>query len=203
MDSNLFLRGLILGFSIAAPVGPIGILCIRRTLASGLATGFVSGLGAASADALYGSITALGLTAISSFLVSQQMWLRLAGGLALIILGIRTFRSHPAQEAARSTSSSLPGAYLSTLLLTLSNPMTIIAFVAVFAGLGVGADQSALAGAGIVVFGVFTGSALWWFLLSSATSLLRSQIDALKLVWINRISGIIIAAFGVLAALSI
>ena len=203
MDSSLFLRGLILGFSIAAPVGPIGILCIRRTLASGRAAGFVSGLGAASADAFYGAITAFGLTAVSSFLVDQHVWLRLGGGAFLIILGVHTFRSRPAHEAAQSTSRSLPGAYLSTFLLTLSNPMTILAFVAIFAGLGVGSNPAAYTGAALIVFGVFVGSALWWLLLSSGTSLLRSQIDAPKLVWINRISGIIITAFGVLAVLSI
>lgn len=202
MDSSLFVRGIILGFSIAAPVGPIGILCIRRTLASGRATGFVSGLGAASADAFFGSITALGLTAISSFLVSQEVWLRLVGGLFLVYLGVSTFRSRPAEQAATAVEGGLLAAYGSTFLLTLTNPMTILAFAAMFSALGPGGSSSVFAGAAMIVPGVFFGSAAWWLLLSGGVSLLRGQIDAPKLVWINRISGIIIAVFGILAVMS-
>lgn len=202
MDSSLFRRGLIIGFSIAAPVGPISILGIRRTLASGRATGFASGLGAASADAIYGSIAGFGLTIVSSFLVSQQMWLRFVGGLFLLYLGARTFRSQAAEEAAGAGSAGLPGAYASTFLLTLTNPMTILSFAAVFAGLGVGSSGGSYRGAAVLVSGVFTGSALWWLVLSSGTSLLRAQIDASRMMLINRISGIILALFGILAVMS-
>jgi threonine/homoserine/homoserine lactone efflux protein len=202
MDSSLFVRGLILGFSIAAPVGPIGVLCIRRTLAEGRLVGFVSGLGAASADALLGCIAAFGLTAISGIMVSQQTALRLVGGVFLLYLGARTFLDQPHVNAAAAEDHGLPGAYVSTLALTLSNPMTIISFTAVFAGLGVGAGAASYLAAALVVAGVFSGSALWWLLLSSGISLLRAQIDGPKLVWINRISGIIIIVFGVLSVLS-
>jgi len=197
MEPSLFLRGLVLGFSIAAPVGPIGVLCIRRTLAHGRASGFVSGLGAASADALLGSVAALGLTAVSNLLVSGQQWLRLGGGAFLIYLGISTFCARPAASAATVRDTGRWGDYVSTLALTLTNPMTIVMFAAVFASLGVGARAG-----GLVVTGVFSGSALWWLILSGGVSLLRGQIDIQKMMLINRISGIIIAGFGVLALAS-
>ncbi len=193
------LRGLLLGFAIAAPVGPIGVLCIRRTLAQGRAIGFVSGLGAATADVLYGCIAAFGLTAISGLLVRQQGWLRLAGGLFLCYLGTKTLLSRPADEPAAAEGRGFVGAYLSTLLLTLTNPMTIFAFMAVFAGLGVGRTVNGYAAAAAVVLGVFLGSAAWWLLLSAGVSLLRGKLDGRALLWVNRVSGVVIAGFGVAA----
>ena len=139
MDLSYFLRGLVIGVSIAAPVGPIGVLCIRRTLVEGRAAGFVSGLGAASADAVYGFMAAFGLTFISTFLIDQQTWIRLIGGLFLFFLGIRTFRAPVAEQAAGAVEHGLLGNYLSIFVLTLTNPLTILSFAAVFAGLGVGA----------------------------------------------------------------
>ena len=203
IPDSFFLRGLVLGLSIAAPVGPIGILCIRRTLASGRLAGFASGLGAATADALYGCLTAFGLAFISSVLVSQQQWLRLGGGLFLCVLGVQTFLSRPAAQAAPAAGSrSLLGMYLSTLVLTLTNPMTILSFAAVFAAIGVGAANGYRA-AGFIVGGVFCGSALWWLALSGIVSLLRRQIDPPKMMLINQISGIILFGFGVLSLLSL
>ena len=125
MDSSLFLRGLILGFAIAAPVGPIGLLCIQRTLNNGRVTGLVSGLGAATADAIYGAIAAFGLSLLTAFLVQQQMWLGLAGGLFLCYLGVRTVLAPPAQSAATVEGHGLLGAYSSTLLLTLTSDITL------------------------------------------------------------------------------
>src|SRR5881409_981452 len=138
MDQRFFVRGVAIGFSIAAPVGPIGVLCIRRTLAEGRLCGFASGLGAATADAVYGCVAGFGLTAVSNLLVSQQTWLRLIGGLFLCYLGVKSFFAGPAQTAAAPKSGALAGAYASTFLLTLTNPMTILSFAAVFAGLGLG-----------------------------------------------------------------
>src|SRR5512147_916819 len=132
---ELFLQGLILGFSIAAPVGPIGVLCIRRTLADGRMSGLVSGLGAATADAIYGSVAAFGLTFISGFLIDQKLWLGLLGGAFLCYLGLRTFLSQPAQQVALAQGQGLVGAYGSTFFLTLTNPMTILSFMAMFAGI--------------------------------------------------------------------
>jgi threonine/homoserine/homoserine lactone efflux protein len=203
MDITFLLRGLMLGFSIAAPVGPIGVLCIRRTLAEGRPSGFISGLGAASADAIYGSIAAFGLAFISSFLVSQQFWLRLIGGGFLCYLGIRTILARPSQQAAASRGNGLIQAYVSTFLLTLTNPMTIISFAAVFAGLGLANTSGNYASARILVLGVFLGSALWWLLLSGGVGIFRDRFNAQGMQWVNRISGVIITAFGLLALFSI
>ncbi len=201
--SPFLLRGILIGFSIAALVGPIGVLCIRRTLAEGCTTGFVSGLGAAAADAIYGCIAGFGLTFVTRFLMDQQVWLRLFGGAFLCYLGVKTVLSQPAKQAASAKGSGLAGAYGSTFLLTLTNPMTILSFAAVFAGLGLVSAEGSYASAGILVLGVFAGSALWWLMLSGGVSLLRSKFDARKLEWVNRISGVIIAGFGVVALLSL
>jgi len=193
----------VIGFSIAAPVGPIGVLCIRRTLAEGWASGLASGLGAATADALYGSVAGFGLTFISSILIREQFWLRLIGGVFLCYLGVKTFRSRPAHQAAPAGGFGLAGKYGSTFFLTLTNPMTILSFAAVFAGLGVVNANGSYLSAGILVCGVFIGSALWWFILSIGVTLLRARFNPQGLLWVNRISGLIILAFGLLALLSL
>lgn len=199
MDYSLFLRGLVIGFSIAAPVGPIGVLCIRRTLADGRLSGLVSGLGAATADAIYGCVAGFGLTFISSFLVGQLLWLRLFGGLFLLYLGIKTLLSKPAEQAATASGTGLLGAYVSTFLLTVTNPLTILSFVAIFAGLGLASTSGSYASALILVLGVFLGSALWWFLLVGGVGLFRTKFNTQGLLWVNRISGMIITVFGVVA----
>ena len=198
---GLFLEGMVIGFVIAAPVGPIGVLCIRRTLADGRVSGLVSGLGAATADALYGAVAALGLTFVAEFLMGGQAWLRLVGGAFLLFLGVRTFLARPAGRAAPDARRiGLPGAYASTFFLTLTNPTTILSFAAIFAGLGVAGDANGDAlSAMLLVLGVFLGSAAWWFVLSGATSLFRTRLSVRGLRWVNRISGTVIAAFGVLA----
>lgn len=211
MDILILIRGIVLGFSIAAPVGPIGVLCIRRTLAEGRAGGLVSGLGAATADAIYGAIAAFGLTVISNLLVGGQFGLRLAGGAFLLYLGARTFFAPPADRAAEAGGHGLLGAYASTFVLTLTNPLTILSFAAIFAGFGLGTERAGLTPAptldwippATLVLGVFLGSALWWLLLSGGVSLLRDRFDARARRWVNRLSGAIIAAFGVVALLSV
>lgn len=192
---NFLLKGIIIGFSIAAPVGPIGILCIRRSLVDGRQMGLVTGLGAATADAIYGCIAGLGLTAISSFLVGQKAWLGFLGGLFLCYLGIRTFISAPAQKPAQVAASGLLSAYLSTFFLTITNPMTILSFVAVFAGFGLGASTDYLS-ATTLVSGVFIGSAFWWLMLSNGVALFRSRVNSNWMTAVNRVSGGIILAFG-------
>jgi len=196
---DIFLRGLLIGFSIAAPVGPIGVLCIRRTLAEGRLTGFLSGLGAASADMLYGAVAAFGLTAVQNLLVGQQVWLRLIGGLFLLYLGIKTYFSKPAEQAAAVKGLSHSSAYLSTFFLTLTNPVTILAFVAIFAGLRLGETNGDYASAALIVLGVFLGSAAWWLTLSAGVGLLRSKFTSTTLVWVNRLAGLVITTFGILA----
>lgn len=201
MDS-FFLKGFILGLSIAAPVGQIGVLCIRRTLAYGRAVGFVSGLGAATADAVYGGVAGFGLSAVAGFLVSQQTLLRLVGGAFLVYLGIRIFLERPARGAATVERRGLPGAYLSTFFLTLANPSTILSFAAIFVGLGMAGTAGSYLPAAALVGGVFTGSATWWFVLSGAVGLLRRRLDTSWMVWLNRVSGAILASFGLAAILS-
>lgn len=203
MNWGLFLRGFLIGLSIAAPVGPIGVLCIRRTLAQGRIAGLVSGLGAATADALYGSIAGFGLTAISAPLLAYQTGFRLVGGLFLCYLGFRTALSRPAAHEVQVTGQSLIGAYLSTLVLTLTNPMTILAFAAMFAGVGLAGAGRNYHAAATLVAGVFAGSALWWFILSAGVSLLRAKCDMRALRWVNLISGLIILGFGLAVLVSL
>jgi threonine/homoserine/homoserine lactone efflux protein len=203
MNLSFFIRGLLIGLSIAATVGPMCFLCIQRTLHRGQLYGFVSGLGIATADGVYGSIAAFGLTLISNFLVSEQTWIRLIGGLFLIYLGIKTMISRPAERAASAKANGHFGAYASTFLLTLTNPLTILSFAAIFAGIGVGGANKSVVSASAVVLGVFAGSTLWWIILTSAISLLRSKFTPQWLLWINRVSGVIITLFGAFALLSL
>lgn len=196
---EIFFRGLLIGFSIAAPVGPIGVLCIRRTLAEGRLVGLLTGLGAASADALYAAIAAYGLTVVTAFLVGQQTWIHLIGGLFLVYLGMRTIIASPADQAARPESGSLFRAYSSTFFLTITNPITIISFAAIFAGIGLGNIENNFSSATITVIAVFSGSAAWWLLLSGGVSLLRERVTFGIMRWVNRISGLIILGFGLAA----
>jgi threonine/homoserine/homoserine lactone efflux protein len=204
VDGGLFVRGVILGFSIAAPVGPIGVLCIRRTLAEGRLVGLLSGLGAATADASYGAVAAFGLTAISSQLVGHQDALRIVGGIFLMYLGIRTFLAAPVQSIKSGQRRQLLGNYLSTLGLTLTNPTTIFSFVAIFAGLGwAGTSTEGYSSAALLVVGVFSGSALWWLILSSGVSLVRARFSLRVMRWVNRLSGTMIGGFGMIALASL
>lgn len=200
---NEFLQGFGIGLSVAAPVGPIGLLCIRRSIAQGFLIGFSSGLGAAAADAAYGSVAAFGLTLISNFLVDQRIWLGLVGGLFLCYLGLATFFAKPSDQPAKSESGTALRAFLSTLLLTLANPMTVLMFGAIFAGFGLGRNPATAtyASAAIMVAGVFLGSACWWLFLSGTAGYLRGKITFQWMTRINRLSGLIILIFGVLALL--
>lgn len=195
------LKGMLIGFAIAAPVGPIGLLCIQRTLARGRWSGVLSGLGAASADAVYGCIAGFGLASLADWLLAWQTELRLIGGLFLLYLAWRTWRILPATEQARvnPTHVGLLGDYLSTLALTLTNPVTILAFLGIFAGLGLAGGSSNFAMASVLVLGVFTGSLLWWLLLAGGVGLLRGRLTSTRLRGVNRASGILIAGFGVWA----
>ena len=205
MNLSFFIRGLLIGLSIAAAVGPMSILCIQRTLNKGQLYGFVSGLGIATADGVYGSIAAFGLTLITNFLLNEQIWIRLIGGVFLFYLGIKTMLSKPPDKAAAldMKSKSYLGAYASTFFLTLTNPLTILSFVAIFAGIGVGSASKSFVSASVVVLGVFSGSTLWWMILTSSISLFRKKLNAQWLLWINRFSGAIITLFGIASLISL
>ena len=204
MDLAIFLRGLIIGLSIAAPVGPIGVLCIRRTLSDGRAIGFASGLGAATADAVYGAVAAFGLSLVTNALVEQRVWLQAGGGVFLCYLGVRTWMAVPrAASGASADGRGLAAAWASTFALTLTNPTTIISFAAIFAGLGLGRSVGGSRPASVMVLGVFLGSALWWLILSVGVGLFRASLTPERLRWVNRGSGAIIAAFGIAALFSL
>lgn len=199
MELGYLLKGVGLGLAIAAPVGPIGLLCIRRALTQGQWIGLATGLGAATADGLYGAIAGFGLTAVSEALVKQASWLSLIGGLFLCYLGIKTICSKPAVEAAQLSSRGLWGAYASTFGLTLTNPTTILSFIAIFAGLGLVSASATWLSRLVLVLGIFMGSALWWVCLSWGVTLFRSRLTPTRLVWLNRLAGAAILTFGLVA----
>lgn len=202
MTLEYLIKGLIIGFSVAAPVGPIGVLTIKRTLTEGRVSGFVTGLGAAMADTLYGLIAGFGLTALSSFFLTQEFWMKLVGGFFLLFLGIKSFVIKPASKAASIDSKGLFNNFISTFFLTVTNPTTILSFIAIFAGIGLGSTKSDYISSISLVLGVFIGSALWWFVLSSIVGYFHSKLSPDKLVWINRLTGLIILSFGLYALYS-
>jgi threonine/homoserine/homoserine lactone efflux protein len=192
---HLLLKGLTIGFSIAGPVGPIGLLCIRRAVTDGARSGFICGLGAATADAAYAFIGGFAMTALARALLQEQRWFGFIGGLCLVYLGLRSVAAKPPCEAAAPPGRSAASDYSATLLLTLANPMTIMSFAAVVAGLGIAYDASYSAAA-TLVFGVFAGSALWWMLLSGICGRARRHIGAAAMRTLNRCCGLVVAAFG-------
>ena len=196
MDPTFLVRGLLVGFPVAAAVGPISVLTIRRTIAHGRAYGLASGLGVASADASYGAVAAFGLTAITSVLLGARTILALVGGAFMIWLAIRTIRARPAVAAAPSNDRpGLAGAFASIYGLTMTNPMTIVSFAAIFAGLGLGGRGGL--DAVLLTLGVFLGSSLWWVLLTAVVGIVRERLTPAVLVWINRVSGTVILLFGI------
>ena len=188
-----FVQGLTIGFSVAAPVGPIGLLCIRRSIADGRLAGFVSGLGAATADAGYGLIAALGLTAASRLLLNYRIGLQLAGGVFMLYLGLTMLRSRTPAAANPRNLGGLAGAYGSTFLLTLANPLTILSFAGILAGMGAATFNGAP-----LVLGVFLGSAVWWLLLSAAAGWVGGRLQqGARLRAVDLGAGLVIAGFGV------
>jgi threonine/homoserine/homoserine lactone efflux protein len=202
VDPAFALRGFVLGFTIAAAVGPISLLVIRRTVAQGWAYGFVSGLGVATADATYGAIAAFGLSAITDVLVNARLVLGLAGGIFLLWMAWQTIRSTPSEAAAvTAPRRGYAGAYLSILGLTMANPMTILSFGALFAGLGV--TSGATGDAALVVLGVLLGSTTWWVVLTTVIGTLRTRVTPAWIHRINLASGLIIGAFAVVSIASV
>jgi threonine/homoserine/homoserine lactone efflux protein len=202
VDPAFALRGFVLGFTIAAAVGPISLLVIRRTVAQGWLYGLVSGLGVATADATYGAIAAFGLSAITDVLVNARSVLGLAGGIFLLWMAWQTIRSTPTEAAAVTPRRrGYAGAYLSILGLTMANPMTILSFGALFAGLGV--TSGATGDAALVVLGVLLGSTTWWLVLTTVIGALRTRVTPAWIHRINLVSGVIIGAFAVVSISSV
>lgn len=193
----LFLRGVAVGFAIAAPVGPVGLLCIRRALADGRFAAWIAGLGAAFADTFYGAVAGLGLTLISDFLLEYRTALSLVGGVFLVILGIHTVRQHPTLWQTPQARLGLMRDFTSSFVLTLTNPATILAFMAVFASMGAVHVADDRMDATLLIGGVFVGSALWWLCLSALAGAVRHKFSERWLLWLNRGSGVVLVLFGV------
>ena len=195
MDLVLPIRGLAVGLIIAAPVGPVNVLCIQRTLEKGWKSGVLSGLGAAIADTLYGAIAGFSISLVIQFLIREESWIRLVGGILLMGIGVVYYCKPPKPLEAVQVRSSAHSDFVSTLLLTLTNPTTVLSFLAVLAMLGLG-KQRLLWQTSFLVAGIFCGSMLWWTILASAANLLRGRITYGGMRWMNRVAGIAIGVFG-------
>ena len=196
MDTSLFIQGIIIGLTLAVPVGPIALLCIQRSVTDGRLHGIVSGIGVATADSFYAAITFLGLTAISGLILAHQFSLRLAAGVVLILVGIRIFLSIPAPMSVKTEHETYLKDYLSMVAIAIANPLTLIFFIAILPGFGVVFHENSVVSASEFVGGVFLGSTLWWIILCGAIGSVRSLISDEHLRLINRISGVMIVCFG-------
>lgn len=199
MEPTLFVKSLFLGLAIAAPLGPIGALCINRTLERGFAAGVAGGLGTALADGVYAALAALGFAAFSNVLGMIDTPLRLVGGAFMLWLGWKSMTPKPPGSAATISARDLFGTIAATFLLTITNPMTILSFAAIFAGLGLASETGGI-DAALVVTGVFAGSMLWWVTLSGGVALARHRVPETFAVWVSRLSGIVLIGFGLWAA---
>jgi threonine/homoserine/homoserine lactone efflux protein len=196
MDLGLFIQGMIVGLTLAVPVGPISLVCIHRTVVGGRLHGIFSGLGVATSDSFYAAVAFLGLTAISGLIIGHQTAFRVIAGIALVLVGIQVFRSIPAVARDDADPDSYLRDYLSLLAIAAANPLTIIYFITILPGFGVVAHGTTLIAAIPFVGGVFLGSVVWWIILCSSLGSVRSRLSVDNLRWINRISGILITCFG-------
>jgi threonine/homoserine/homoserine lactone efflux protein len=200
-----FLKGIVVGIVIAVPVGPVGVMCIRRTVFEGKLAGLVSGLGAATADAVFGIIAGFGLTVVSDWLLGYQRWLRAAGACLLLVVGGRSLLAKPQSKVVSAPDpESLSWYYASTFALTLTNPITILAFLAIFAAVGLSGAEATLERAAILVLEVWIGSLLWWVSLSFGIGFCFRSFEPRHLDWINRGSGaiLLLSAAALLASLA-
>jgi threonine/homoserine/homoserine lactone efflux protein len=196
MDLGLFIQGIIIGLTLAVPVGPISLVCIHRTVANGRLHGILSGLGVATSDSFYAAVAFLGLTAVSGLIIGHQTLFRLLAGIALILVGIRVFQSVPRAISEDDGQEPYLRDYLSLLAIAGANPLTIIFFIMILPGFGVVAQGTTLIAAVPFVAGVFLGSALWWIILCGSLGTVRSRLSARNLRRINQASGILVTCFG-------
>ncbi|MDR3704151.1 MAG: LysE family transporter [Candidatus Sulfopaludibacter sp.] len=195
LNVELAVRGVATGLIIAAPVGPVNVLCMQRTLGKGWKSGLVSGLGAAVADTIYGSVAAFSITLVIDFLLREQFWIRVLGGSLLILIGALYYFRKP-QELTEKKDEAANSDFFSTFLLTATNPTTVLSFLAVLATLGM-KEQRAVWATVLLVGGIFTGSMMWWIILTVSVTALRRKIDDRAMVWMNRVAGFAIGGFGV------
>lgn len=198
MNILFFLKGIIIGFGMAVPIGPIGIICIRKTLLQGRTQGQIVGLGAATADLCYSCVAVFGITIISDFIAHERLWIRVIGGILLLIIGVKTFMAKPNTPVDDKTEARGWHSYISTLILTLSNPLTFFAFIAIFSALGVEKSFGFWA-AFSTVLGVFIGSWGWFWVLTTFVNRYRQRVGMNSWVWINKIAGVIIFVSGSIA----
>jgi len=201
----LIISGLVIGLIVAVPIGPVNLICIRRTLAFGPSNGFMAGLGAAAGDGVFAIVTGFGLTAVSQLIEGFSVPLEMAGGALLLFFGWHTFFTNPHLRDAdklvyrQNGTGSLAGAMASTFALTITNPATLLAFAGLIAGFGglAGAREPSFVSAAFVVAGVIGGSTAWWLTLTTVVGLFHARIDDAVMHVINRVSGFLIASFGV------
>lgn len=196
MLAIIFIKGLVIGLVLALPAGPVGLLCVRRTLFEGVSFGLVSGVGAAIADTIFCIIAAFGLTFISDWILLYQNWLGVAGGVFLIAIGVRALLLRDIPEPEPLDGEKIVGVFASAFALTISNPITILAFAAIFAKFGVGAD-AAMVHLAVVVAGVFVGSALWWLGLTFGIAWVKRRARRVTLGWVHHASGAILTLSGI------
>ncbi len=204
MLAELLIRGVIIGLGGTIPLGPIGVLCIQRTLSKNQKSGFVSGLGSATADVIFASIALFSLSVVLSFVESHLMLIKAIGGICVTLVGIRIFFTNPVVQIRRNRAgqSNLWQDFLSLFLITIANPPFILIFVALFAAFGFTAADLGFARGALLIAGVFLGAALWWFTLTFFISLLRNKFRPRHLLWMNRISGAVIVALGIGAVMT-
>jgi threonine/homoserine/homoserine lactone efflux protein len=203
MEMGLFFKGIVVGIIIATPVGPVGTLCVQRTLTEGKANGFLTGLGATAADVIFGLIAAFGLTVVSNFLIDKQEWIRLLGGIIICLIGIKVFFVNTQKKIAPTRSPNHFSAFGSAFLIAITNPITIITFAVMFAGFGLVGSNAKYGSASLTVFGVFVGSGFIWLTLWGMTLMFRERFDFGRMKWVNKIAGIVILIFGVSTLLSL
>jgi threonine/homoserine/homoserine lactone efflux protein len=192
---ELLLRGVLAGLAIAAPVGPVNVLCMSRTITKGRLHGIISGLGAAAADTFYGSIAGFSITFVIDWMLREEFWIRIVGGLLLIAIGIVYWVKKP-KSLKDVGGESAHSDFVTTLLLALTNPTTVLSFLAVLAVLGLGESRPKTLTL-FLVAGIFTGSMLWWIALALITGHFRERFDDRAVVWMNRIASFAISGFGV------
>ncbi len=197
-ELELLIRGTIAGLIIAAPVGPVNVLCIQRTIAKGWRSGVISGVGAAAADTLYGAVAGFSITYIIQFLIREQFWIRIVGGALLVAIGISYLFKRPRDLQEKGKGGTEYTDVQSTFLLNLTNPTTVLSFLAVLATLGIEGGGPWWLGT-VLVAGIFCGSMLWWIVLASAVNHFRDRFGERTMVWMNRIAGVAIGGFGIAA----